>query len=71
MSNHLKPQKQLDNDTKLRLACCSFDRYIYQMFRVEITDRVLLTGLSVSDFINYYKRHGQHNIDFSKIYDLE
>lgn len=59
------------NQTNAALLAQRIDKQIYQLIRVEFTNIVLFGGMSISEQIQAYRQYGQHQIDFSKIYDLD
>ncbi len=47
------------------------DNQIYQVVKAEFGNSHSMHGHTVQRLIECYNEHGQHKIDFSKIYDLE
>ena len=58
------------NQTDMALLVNAIDKRIYQLIRVQFTNRAILSKVPVIDLINAYQQHGQHKIDFTKIYDI-
>jgi hypothetical protein len=58
------------NQTDMALLVNAIDKRIYQLIRVQFTNRAILSKVPVTDLINAYQQHGQHKIDFTKIYDI-
>lgn len=65
-----KPSLLTPSD-KLAITVNLIDKRIYELIRLEVSHRVVLSGISIQDFLKAYHEYGQHNIDFSKIYDIE
>lgn len=63
-------QSRIKSFAKATIAT-RIDNTIHDIVKAEFTNAYSLRKLSVQTLIEAYNNHGQHQIDFTKIYDLD